>query len=98
MVSQPSQELGAMVSQPSQELTVIWLYVESGTPTERDKIAPEALVDAHGVADILGLSHRSSVSTYRRRHADFPAPVVDLGAGRCLLWLRPEVEAWAAGR
>ncbi len=40
----------------------------------------------------------SSVSTYRRRYPDFPAPVVDMGAGRCLLWLRADVEAWAKGR
>lgn len=56
------------------------------------------MVDAHGVAEMLGLSHRSSVSTYRHRHADFPAPVVDMGAGRCLLWLRVDIEAWADTR
>ena len=61
-------------------------------------IDPGDLIDAHEVADILGLSHRSSVATYRARHDDFPDPVVDMGAGRCLLWLRPEVEAWAATR
>jgi predicted DNA-binding transcriptional regulator AlpA len=52
------------------------------------------LIDTAGVAQLLGLSHRTSVGIYRRRYDDFPEPVVDLGAGRCLLWLRPEVEAW----
>jgi predicted DNA-binding transcriptional regulator AlpA len=62
------------------------------------RIDPADLIDAHGIAELLGLSHRSSVSTYRKRHDDFPAPVVDMGAGRCLLWLRADVEAWSAGR
>jgi predicted DNA-binding transcriptional regulator AlpA len=53
------------------------------------------LIDAAGVAAILGLSHRNSVRVYRRRYDNFPEPVVDLGAGRCLLWLRSEVESWA---
>ncbi len=26
---------------------------------------------------------------------DFPAPVVDMGRGRCLLWLRTDVAKWA---
>lgn len=58
----------------------------------------EDLVDSRAVAELLGLSHAESVATYRRRHADFPAPVVDMGAGRCLLWVRGDVEAWAAKR
>jgi predicted DNA-binding transcriptional regulator AlpA len=53
------------------------------------------LVDAAEVARLLGLSHRNSVRIYRTRYADFPEPVVNMGVGRCLLWLRPEVEAWA---
>lgn len=62
------------------------------------KIDPADLIDAYGIAEILGLSQRSSVSTYRRRYPDFPQPVVDMGAGRCLLWLRGDVEHWAKGR
>lgn len=56
------------------------------------------LIDSRGVAAVLGLSHAESVATYRKRHASFPAPVVDMGAGRCLLWVRSDVEAWAAQR
>ena len=52
------------------------------------------LLDAAGVAELLGLGHRNSVTTYRSRYAEFPDPVVDMGSGRCLLWLRSDVEAW----
>lgn len=62
------------------------------------KIDPDDLIDAQVIAEMLGLSHRRAVSTYRGRYDDFPDPVVDMGTGRCLLWLRPEVEAWAAAR
>ena len=53
------------------------------------------LIDARGVAEILGLSQPGNVSLYQRRHPDMPRPVVSLGRGRCMLWLRPEVEKWA---
>lgn len=56
------------------------------------------ITDAAGVAEILGLRQRNSVRTYRARYPDFPEPVLDLGAGRCLLWLRSEVEEWARSR
>jgi predicted DNA-binding transcriptional regulator AlpA len=59
-------------------------------------VDPADLLDSHGVAEMLGLSSHRSVSTYRLRYADFPTPVVDMGAGRCLLWLRADIEAWAA--
>ena len=61
------------------------------------KIDPANLIDAQGVAELLGLRHRTSVSTYRRRY-DFPEPIVEMGVGRCLLWLRADVEAWARSR
>lgn len=61
-------------------------------------VNPTDLIDARGVAELLGLSQRSSVATYRKRYPDFPAPVVDMGAGRCLLWLKPAVIAWARER
>ena len=61
-------------------------------------IDPTNLIDSQGIADLLGLNRRSSVSVYRARYSDFPAPVVDMGAGRCLLWLRADVEAWAKAR
>jgi glutathione-regulated potassium-efflux system ancillary protein KefG len=59
------------------------------------RIDTDDLVDAHGVADLLGLSHRNSVSLYQRRHADMPRPVVELGGGRIKLWLRSEITRWA---
>ena len=52
------------------------------------------LIDSGGVAEILGLSHPNSVSTYRRRYSSMPEPVVDLGSGRCKLWVRSEIVAW----
>lgn len=56
------------------------------------------LIDARGVAELLGLSHPNSVSTYQHRYPDMPRPAVDLGEGRCKLWIRPDIEAWAADR
>jgi glutathione-regulated potassium-efflux system ancillary protein KefG len=59
------------------------------------KVRTEDLVDARWIADYLGLSHPNSVSTYQKRYPIMPRPVVDLGRGRCRLWLRPEIESWA---
>ncbi len=61
-------------------------------------LATEDLVDARGVAEILGLSSRNSVTVYQMRYSDMPRPVVDMGPGRAKLWLRPEIEGWAAQR
>lgn len=52
-------------------------------------------MDATEVAHLLGLSHRNSVSTYQRRYADMPRPVIDLGPNRSRLWVRTEILAWA---
>lgn len=52
------------------------------------------LIDARVVAELLGLSHPNSVSTYQHRYPDMPRPVVDLGEGRCKLWLHSEVVDW----
>lgn len=60
------------------------------------RLATEDLLDAQGVADLLGLSHRNTVSQYQRRYDDMPRPVVDLGEGRVKLWLRPDIEQWAS--
>ena len=62
------------------------------------KVDPTNLIDAQIVAEILGLNRRSSVSVYRMRYHDFPEPVVDMGSGRCLLWLRGDVERWVKAR
>lgn len=58
-------------------------------------VATEDLLDTQGVADLLGLAHRNTVSQYQRRYSDMPRPVFDLGPGRVKLWLRPQVEQWA---
>ncbi len=44
------------------------------------------------VAALLGLVRRSAVTVYRSR---YPEPVRTSEGGRCLLWLRQDVEAWA---
>jgi hypothetical protein len=54
------------------------------------------LIDANGVAELLRLAHRNTVSLYQHRHEDMPRPVLNLGNGRVKLWLRPQVERWAA--
>ncbi len=56
------------------------------------------LIDARGVAEILELAQRNTVSLYQRRYPDMPRPAVDLGQGRCKLWLRTEIEEWHAHR
>lgn len=61
-------------------------------------VDPDDLVDAQAVAEMLGLSSRGAVSVYRARYDDFPEPVIDLGKGRPMLWLRADVEAWKASR
>ena len=60
------------------------------------RVRTEDLLDAQGVAEILGLSHRNTVFQYQRRYEDMPEPVVDLGGGRVKLWLRPQIERWSA--
>ena len=60
------------------------------------RVATEDLLDAQGVADVLGLSHRNTVFQYQRKYEDMPRPVIDLGEGRVKLWLRPQIERWAA--
>lgn len=62
------------------------------------RVATEDLIDAQGVAEILGLAQRNTVSAYQRRYEDMPRPTVDLGPGRPRLWLRPAIERWAAKR
>lgn len=61
-------------------------------------IDADDLLDSSQVADLLGLTHRHSVSTYRRRYADFPPPAVARGKGRTNLWLRTEIESWRSAR
>ncbi|MBS1849264.1 MAG: hypothetical protein JST73_13395 [Actinobacteria bacterium] len=57
---------------------------------------PFDLVDSSEVAEILGLSSNTSVSLYRRRYDDFPAPWITKGGGNCVLWHRGAIAEWAA--
>jgi hypothetical protein len=58
------------------------------------RVPLDDLIDAHDVAEIIGLAHRNTVSQYQRRYPDMPRPVLNLGPGRPCLWLRPQVERW----
>ena len=58
----------------------------------------EDLIDAQGVADLLGLAQRNTVSLYQRRYLEMPRPVVDLGRGRCKMWARSEIADWHESR
>jgi glutathione-regulated potassium-efflux system ancillary protein KefG len=60
------------------------------------RVKVEDLIDAEVVAKLLGLAQRNTVSGYQRRYPDMPRPVVDMGRGRCKLWLRSEIQAWAS--
>lgn len=60
------------------------------------KVDPNELVNAQEVAPLIGLGNPNGVSVYRRRHDDFPTPVVE--KGQCVLWLRADIEAWAQSR
>jgi predicted DNA-binding transcriptional regulator AlpA len=62
------------------------------------KIDPADLIDSNEVAALLGLVNNRAVSTYRGRYSDFPVPIVEKGSGKCVLWLRSDVEAWARAR
>jgi predicted DNA-binding transcriptional regulator AlpA len=56
------------------------------------------LLDASGVAELLGLSRATAVSVYQRRYEDFPPPVLATASGRCQFWLREDVATWLAQR
>ena len=59
------------------------------------KVNTEDLVGAAEVARILGLAQANSVTTYLRRYADFPRPIVELADSKVRLWLRPEIVSWS---
>lgn len=64
-------------------------------PMSEQLVHPDDLVDAAGVAQVLGLANRTSVSVYQRRYPSMPRPVVDLGRGRTKLWSRAAMTSWA---
>ena len=51
------------------------------------------LVGTVEIAQRLGVRDHNVVNTWRRRHPDFPAPVLTLAVGR--VWCWTDVEAWA---
>ena len=59
------------------------------------KVDTEDLLDSNEVAELLGLGNNRAVSTYRARYDDFPEPVIEKPSGKCVLWLRSDIEAWA---
>jgi len=65
-------------------------------------VAPDVntsdLIGAAEVAEIIGLSHATSVTTYLRRYPDFPQPVVDLSKSRVRLWRRQDIAEWCKQR
>ncbi len=62
------------------------------------KIDPDNLLDASEVAVILGLSSARAVAVYRARYDSFPVPAVRKASGKCVLWARADIEAWAKSR
>jgi hypothetical protein len=62
------------------------------------EIDPDDLIDAADIAEMLDLSSPRAVSVYRSRYSDFPAPFVSKASGKCVLWLRSDVERWQAAR
>jgi predicted DNA-binding transcriptional regulator AlpA len=62
------------------------------------RVDVDELIDSHAVAEILELAQPNTVSGYQRRYPDMPRPVVDMGRGRCKLWLQSEVERWKRQR
>lgn len=64
----------------------------------RRPLDADDLIDAQGIAELLGLAQRNTVSAHQRRYPAMPRPVVDLGQGRCKLWLRSEIATWQAAR
>ena len=61
-------------------------------------VLPSVVPDVVGVAEIASRSGRpvSTVQSWRRRHADFPTPNLDLAAGP--IWLWTDVSAWIERR
>jgi len=62
------------------------------------EVDTEDLVSVGEVADLLGLAHPNSVTTYLRRYDDFPRPVVEKSSGHIRLWLRADINGWVEER
>ncbi|WP_428122392.1 helix-turn-helix transcriptional regulator [Candidatus Poriferisodalis sp.] len=57
------------------------------------RIDIDELVGAAEIAERLGVKRLQVVHDWRRRHAEFPRPVV--AVSRTLVWYWPEVRRWA---
>ena len=62
------------------------------TSTVARPVDPEEIVGAAEIADRLGVG-TSVVHDWRRRHPEFPQPILRLSMG--LAWYWPAVKAWA---
>jgi len=57
------------------------------------KVDVDDLVGAAEIAERLGVKRPHLIHDWRRRHPEFPQPVLELKG--TLIWLWPEVERWA---
>ena len=62
------------------------------------KVDLDDLIDVGEVAELLGLAHKNSVTTYMRRYADFPKPAIEFADRKCRAWVREDIQAWRRGR
>ena len=62
------------------------------------KVDLDDLIDVGEVAQLLGLAHKNSVTTYMRRYDDFPEPAIEFSERKCRLWLREDIVGWRRGR
>lgn len=92
--SRPSCSRGSLARH--QDLLPMSTHV--GCPFMGRTVDVDDLIDAQGVADLLGLAQRNTVSLYQKRYPDMPRPVVDLGQGRCKMWSAREVAEWQNSR
>jgi hypothetical protein len=83
------------------------LVIDNGTRRDGNRqlpsgpvpdVEPGDLIDASEVAPIIGVSSSKAVAVYRARYPDFPAPFVTKASGKCVLWLRADIEKWAKAR
>jgi hypothetical protein len=68
---------------------------ESNLRRVGQRVDIDDLIDANGVAELLGLAHRNTVSVYQHRYPEMPRPVLNFGNGRVKVWLKPDVQRWA---
>ena len=62
------------------------------------KVDLDDLIDVGGVAELLGLAHKNSVTTYMRRYEDFPDPAIEFADGKCRAWVKGDVVGWRDSR